>query len=399
MKKSLARRRLLVEGLERRELLAGNVLVAVTNGSVTVTGDETANRITITQQANGRFTIAGLDEENITGPTTDLVIRNLTVNLLGGDDVLLVSGQEIGDVTLPAQIIGTTRVNGGDGADLLNVSVVGRQVGTFILPAVAITIDGGAVAAGSEDPQDDTAILANSAGGIVTVRTGVGNDIIDINNLVALNLNVESGGSNGATDIDVVGLTAVAALNATINLGRNSSGNTLDITGGLFGTLQANGGNGTDTVLMNDTLGGLSLTLNTYDGADFVNLTGVRAGLTSADYVELANLVIQSFDINLSLLPFDLLTLISRLPALPGFLTISTGEGDDIVTATDLVSTLAIYMYLDGGDDRLTAAGVDSTIAFFFGGAGNDERLVTDVTALSELELQFETLLPQAPST
>src|SRR6476620_320740 len=99
MKKSrkadLVKRRLGIEGLERRELLAGNVLVEVTGGFLKVTGDSAGNHITIYQQTNGRFNIAGLDDEVCTGPTTNILARNITVNLGGGDDSVVIAAQPV----------------------------------------------------------------------------------------------------------------------------------------------------------------------------------------------------------------------------------------------------------------------------------------------------------------
>ena len=402
-----AHRRLFLEGLERRELLAGNVLVELDGGNLIVTGDDAANQISIFQQPGGLFTITGQDGEEFTGPTEEIIARNITVNLGAGDDSVVIAAQPVeGEDLLPAQVIGTTTVNGGDGSDILAVSVVGRQVETFVLPAIAIRIDGGAPAAGSEASQDDTAVLVNSAAGLVSVRTGVGDDIIEINNLLAVSLNVDAGPAslaNGATDSDLVTVSTATAATATINLGLNSSGNLLTIEDGLYGTLSANGGNGVDNVAIDGTLAGLSLTLNTYGGADSVLLNTVQTGLTQADYNDLLDLVVGAFGLDLSVLPFDIRGLISYLPSLPGYMTISTGDGDDIVTANNLFSTLSIYLYLDGGNDQLFANDVEATIAWFFGGAGTDGRLVTNVDALSELELQFETLLeiedPNAPLT
>ena len=389
-----ARRRFLFEPLERRELLA--VLVTVADGTLTVTGDDADNVITIYQQTDGRFTVTGVAEE-ITGPTENIIARNIVVNLNGGDDFVTIAAQPLQDAVelLPAEVLGNTTVNAGDGSDDVVVSVVGMQADTFVLPALSIKIDGGA-ALTNNSAQRDSAVIVNSSAALVSVKTGVGDDAIDLNNVIAVTLNVESGPAslpNGVSDLDLVDLTTVTAATAKIDLGKNSSGNNLTLNTGLFGLLTIDGGNGVDDVRIDDTLAGLSLSLSTYGGADIVNLNSVQSGLTQADYQNLLNLVVSSFGLDLSILPFDLADLIQYLPSLPGYTTISTGDGADVVTATDLSSTLAIYIYLDAGDDQLRVDGVDSVIAFFWGGAGTDGRLVTGVDALSELELQFENIL------
>ncbi|WP_254507486.1 hypothetical protein [Anatilimnocola floriformis] len=393
-----ARRRFLFESLERRELLAGNVLVSLNDGTLTVTGDAGSNEITIYQQADGRFTIAGLNEEVFTGPTEDILARNIVVNLGAGDDSLTIAAQPIegAETVLPAEVLGNTTINAGDGSDDIVVSIVGMQAGTFVLPALSIKIDGGEAITNNESTQRDSVVVLNSSAASVSVKTGVGDDVVDLNNVIAVTLTVEAGPATlptGVSDLDIVDLTTVTAATAKIDLGKNNSGNNLTLDTGLFGLLKIDGSNGVDDVEIDDTLAGLSLTLSTYGGADVVGLNNVQSGLTQADYQNLLNLVVSSFGIDLSILPFDLADLIQYLPDLPGYTTISTGDGADVVTATNLTSTLAIYIYLDAGDDQLRVDGVDSVIAFFWGGAGTDGRLVTGVDALSELELQFESIL------
>jgi hypothetical protein len=397
---SKARRQLFVEGLERRELLAGNVLVTLTGGNLTVTGDANENFITIYQQTNGQFTIEGQGEEVFSGPTTGIIARSITVNLGAGDDAVTIAAQpvEVGQELLPASVVRGVTVNGGDGSDGIVVSVVGRQLGTqFVIPTTAITIDGGAPVSGSEALQDDVIAIENSSAGLVTVRTGVGDDTVNLSSVLAVTLNVDTGAvvlPQGATDLDQVNAFSVTAATATFNLGLNNEDNILVINNGLTGLLSIYGGNGVDTVAVGNTLAGLSGSIYTYGGADNLTIFNVQAGLTPEDYQAAVDLIVESFGLNLALLPFNLNALISVLPALPGFLTVSTGEGSDIVTADDLFSTMAIYIYLDGGDDQLSATGVEATFAWFFGGAGIDARVLTDIDALSELELQFENVLP-----
>lgn len=391
----MKKRRLFLEGLERRELFAGNVLVEVTRGTLQVTGDGVANHIAIYQQANGTFDITGLDEEVFTGPTTNILARNITVNLGAGDDSVVIGAQptEGGD-SLPASVLGTTTVNGGDGSDNITVSVLGRQVNTLVLPALSLSIDGGTPAAGA-GPQNDNVSIAGSSAALVSVKTGVGDDVVDLSNVTAVMLTVVAGPDNtSVTDADIVTGLNLTAATANVKLGLNNSANTLDIDTGLFGTLEANGGNGVDTVLLSGIRAGLSLTLSTYEGADIVNLGTLQTGLTRADYLDIAGLVLGSFGISLNSLPFNLTTLINVLPNLPGTMTISTGGGADVVVANNLYSTFALYMYLDAGNDQLFADTVHSDFfAWFYGGADTDGRCMTNVTALSELELQFETVL------
>src|SRR6476620_1449230 len=58
---TFARRRFLVEGLEPRCLLAGNVNVFVSGGSLFVQGDGGDNAVLIQQEGDGVYSVTGLN--------------------------------------------------------------------------------------------------------------------------------------------------------------------------------------------------------------------------------------------------------------------------------------------------------------------------------------------------
>ena len=89
------RRRLFLEGLERRAMLAGDVFASVSgSGNLTITGDSDDNSIEITQLTATSFSITGLDGTLINGES-DIevdVSGNVTIDLRNGDDTVAITG-------------------------------------------------------------------------------------------------------------------------------------------------------------------------------------------------------------------------------------------------------------------------------------------------------------------
>src|SRR5262245_27198229 len=95
-------RRLGLENLESRQLLAGDVTVSVSGGDLTITGDGAANGVLMFQLGDGQYRIAGVRQvgaatrirlgnstasyQTVTGVTDDVVI-----NLQGGNDRVTVT--------------------------------------------------------------------------------------------------------------------------------------------------------------------------------------------------------------------------------------------------------------------------------------------------------------------
>ncbi|QDU27494.1 hypothetical protein ETAA8_25820 [Anatilimnocola aggregata] len=391
-------RRLFLESLERREVLAGNVAVSLVGGALRVTGDSGDNVIGIFQQPNGRFNVVGLDDETITGPQENLIVRSILVNAGAGDDTVLISAEPdpFDPFTIvPAQVLGTTVVNGGTGGDTISVNVVGRLIpaANLALPSLSVTVDGGIQTTGM---QDDAVAVVNTVTGVLTVNTYSGDDTIDIIGVISLTASINSGvaaTSRDATDNDLVNIFGGYALTSTVSLGTSSntdSGNTLAIDTGAYGTLTIMGGNGIDNIEASNVLAGLAFNIYAYGGADTITLNEVQTGLTRDNYQEFADLVIQALGIDVNRLPFDLPSLIGRLPTLPGSLTIFSGAGDDAVTLTNIVSTFNIYAYLEGGNDTLDADFIIAKRAYFNGGAGtNFSTLGDEIDAIVSL-LLFE---------
>src|SRR5262249_16865044 len=107
---NMTRRRFVVEGLEPRCLLAGNVNVFLPGGSLFVQGDANDNAVLIQQEGDGVYSVTGLDFADINtdglnvndGPTSingddsgDPVLfsgvkNDINVDLKGGNDGLAI---------------------------------------------------------------------------------------------------------------------------------------------------------------------------------------------------------------------------------------------------------------------------------------------------------------------
>ncbi|MFN9626739.1 MAG: beta strand repeat-containing protein, partial [Planctomycetota bacterium] len=90
-----AARRLSLEKLQARELLAGDVTAAVTNGFLVVRGDDAANELTIERISGDSVRITGATGTTINGLTQPAILRvrkGYDIATGGGDDKLTVIG-------------------------------------------------------------------------------------------------------------------------------------------------------------------------------------------------------------------------------------------------------------------------------------------------------------------
>ncbi len=96
MSESLRRRYTpVLDQLEHRNLLAGNVLAAMDHGVLNIYGDADTNQISIVSDAKHNLTVTSLDDTTINGLDTSVTfksVQGLTVFLREGDDVLDLSG-------------------------------------------------------------------------------------------------------------------------------------------------------------------------------------------------------------------------------------------------------------------------------------------------------------------
>jgi hypothetical protein len=181
------RRKLFLEGLEMRAMLAGDVDVNVSDGNLIIRGDNDDNNITVTWISENTYEVAGVDTE-INGDTEIFVAtgvtRNIDVDLRSGNDTFTLTGSgleegvdlqgsvivRLGDGDDVASIDGTSlrrvlKVDGGSGDDA--VSIANSFAGDDLLVLTGSGIDG-------------VTLGAVEAGDLLLVETGNGDDTIGI---------------------------------------------------------------------------------------------------------------------------------------------------------------------------------------------------------------------------
>lgn len=187
-------RRLGIESLETRDLMAGNVTVKVTNGNFVLTGDAAANVVTITQPKAGHLLVQGTNGTTVNGKASvDLAFSgNATFNLGGGADRLTIGNAEamvsfshgltinggtgIDKVALQHVLGSSLTANLGAADDSAADSLVVRQC-NFNLNAT-VTTGGGS---------DQVTILNSRVNGTTLIDTGAAADAVTLSNSEFMN--------------------------------------------------------------------------------------------------------------------------------------------------------------------------------------------------------------------
>ena len=115
-RQEIGKRRLMPELLESRRMLAGNVQVALSGGTLYLTGDNLDNSVTIAATGTpNQFTVTGLTDLNSNptsinhvadGSQTFSNVTNISVSLKGGDDFF---GYQNGNLRKPVDRHGRRR--------------------------------------------------------------------------------------------------------------------------------------------------------------------------------------------------------------------------------------------------------------------------------------------------
>jgi hypothetical protein len=277
-------RRLALEALESRALLAGDVSVDVVGGTLRLRGDEECNGVLIAQLGEGRYAVVGFEHDGaattINGSAEPLVVRgvrhNFDIDLGGGDDLLgigndveLLAGlaDELGfgdallaDAEVPElpdqrlRVPGTLIVRTKDGEDgvLVNASV--RRSAIF---RTGLKSDG-------------VALVNSRFGDNVILRTETGQDGVLIENVtIDDHLNVHTG-DNG--DTLLVALSDIG--HAVLNTGRGKDA--VGISETRFDRhLVLLSGHDNDDVLL-DVVAARRIHLDTGEGSDSVQIGGTE---------------------------------------------------------------------------------------------------------------------------
>lgn len=180
MRRASRNRSLTLQALEVRQLLAGNVVTSVTGGTLKITGDNSANELTVEQTSAG-LQVQALNGTRLNGILNGvLTVSNPTqmnIDLLGGNDRLSMADFLGGGVSVKLG-------NGNDQLNLLGITNDGAMVIDLGSGNDGLAANlGGPVSA---DP--------NVCGGNFTLLAGAGNDRLIIQSLNALaNLTIDAG--------------------------------------------------------------------------------------------------------------------------------------------------------------------------------------------------------------
>lgn len=273
-------RRLHLESLESRRVLAGNVSATVVNGELRIVGDGAANWVQITElpAANGTtFKIVGKPFDGVfntagvptagQAPTlvngaasATLVVSGdkLRVSLNGGNDAIsigsagaatttkglivdtgagrdYVSVQKLTNTSTAALSIKTTQATGTAADAEVDADTVFLSGVTAVNSPLVINTGGG----------NDrlTTNLVQAFTGTTTVNTGAGADVLSGTGIDVFKLSLNMGASN---DRDVATISQLEAGPTTVVLGGGND--LLNLTSSIFisGGVTVNGGDGTD---------------------------------------------------------------------------------------------------------------------------------------------------------
>jgi len=258
----IKRNRFAFEQLENRQLLTGNVNVDTSTGPAVITGDNSANVISITQTAPDTFKITGFGT-TITGPKTFTTTEGIFIDMRGGNDSLTLKNMTI---------------NGDTGEIGLGI-ILGPGTDALVMSGVNVTYQT-AISGGDKNAMVIDKCNFNCDLGI---EGGEGVDAVTITRT-----NID-----GALSIDLLDGTNALTM-VTVNV------SALDDGGGSYpyetlppgfenlpdilpaeGTdcgAEIDGGSGVDAIAMVSVQIDCETDINTYGGVDSVAITNSRFG-------------------------------------------------------------------------------------------------------------------------
>jgi hypothetical protein len=339
-------RRLTLEHLETRAMLAGNVSVSVSGGSLLVRGNNSSNQIAIVQLDAGEYAVVGLNGTKVNGGTDPVVKsgvdNNIDIDLKKGNDVVGIGndietlsqwaegfGIEIPDATLPAgapsqlKVPRNLNIRLSDGNDA--AAVIAKVDSQFI--------------ADLGNGNDSLIVQGSKVGGDFIVRGGNGHDLLYTDGTeVARTYNANMGNGRNAVELwnSSIGRSAVII--------SGKDGDVIDIAdSAIEDNLIVRTGSGHDEVYAHShgaegMVVGNNVDINTGSGNDYVDVAG---------------------DID------NLLVLV-------------TGNGNDEVFLEDLEAEDLVAV-LGSGNDYMEAVNVEiGDNALLDAGSGNDRVYIED---------------------
>jgi large repetitive protein len=337
----MRQRSLRFESLERRLLLAGDVNVSLSRGTLSVTGDGADNQIAIEYVAPNHYRVTGSDT-TLKGGTDSIevgnvnsirvnmregnnrveirgtvgqsfmVTRDLRIQSGRGDDVIVVERADIGGqlristlggdnqvAIVRTNVTGNLSVSTGNGAaDLIAVAGVNAR---------NMSLNGGNSGRRAASGYSDIVLTGSTIAGTLTIRTGIGNDLVGVGDNAGLIADIEdrigtmlgdsafsledvagrvtvAGSasittSRGDDEVWVEGLDALAISRGGFTINAGSGDNNVGILNStIVRNISITAGSGNDNVGLVDVLGAANITVRTGHGTlDRIGVAGVQA--------------------------------------------------------------------------------------------------------------------------
>ena len=341
-RRSVSRRPLVLESLEVRSLLAGNVSVDVHGGNLKIRGDNECNGLVIVQLDDGEYAVAGFEHDGapttINGGTDPVIVRgvrhNFLIDLRGGDDLLGIGN----DIPLLIDLAGQL----GFGDTLPDPSELGLEE----IPDVQLRVPKSLIVH-TKDGEDGVAFVGDirydavintgkHSDGIAFADSDIGDDVI---------LRTERG-EDGVlienTDID-----------GHLNVHTGHDGDTIVVSLSSVRHAVLNSGHGGDSVGVSETEFDRELVLLTEQGNDEVVMNLVAARLM------VVNTGSGNDDIAMGSIATD------------DDLIVHAGSGSDEVEISAQVDR-NLHVFLAGGNDTLSITGSSARRALLHGGSNSD---------------------------
>lgn len=345
MKKAPLRKRLRLEPLEHRQMMAGNVTASISNGDLIVDGDDLNNAITIESAGTNTVQVRGFN---------DTLGSATSVN--GSPNALQIFSGFTGSVVV--------RINGGD--DLVRVTNL------VVNGSVIVDLAGGADEAvlGRDSATGDLRFAATPSGplyvtGGVVITAGAGND-----NVVQSDLHIQDGGT-----------TDLGAGNDTLTVRRPpSSAANVEYAGSYFMLP----GDGDDSLNVTGLVVGGSLTVDDATGVTTLNMTSMGVGVNFSVFTDQLNDQINISATN----THQTLNIVTEggadyvnVSAIADLFLLNTGAAnDDVHISSASIDELSLQLGL--GNDALDLLNVYSSVLTARGSNGNDTFLARNVNAV-----------------
>jgi hypothetical protein len=341
----IAKERLSFETLEKKQLLAGDVLVNIVHGQMFIEGDAQANQIAIVSgETEGSYLIRGLDGTTVhlkgsaeAAPETGLAVTGVTGNVWiamgAGDDVLNIHD---------ASFLRGLSISMGEGKDVVRIGVAADPAPAALAAAAAASLpDHNVNVRGSllirTGADDDRVRIADAGvGGLLGVSTDGGSDTVLI----------------GAEAVDPAAALAAASVNGSEN----------DVLAEAAAVHARHGidvllGDGADKAVIRSARAGGQIGVGGGAGEDDIVLDDVKAHVLgvrggdgdAADHVKLDRVVARHAAVGVG------------------------GGADKVEIADSVFGGLAVEM--GAGNDLLSIASSKAARVLLLGGAGDGDEL------------------------